>query len=37
MNRGERALARQAFVAYLCEVPNAANADKTRKNISLLR
>lgn len=37
MNRGERALALQAFEAYLREVPNAANADQTRKLIALLR
>lgn len=37
MNRGERALALQAFEAYLREVPNAANADQTRKMIALLR
>ena len=37
MNRGERALALQAFEAYLREVPNASNADQTRKLIALLR
>jgi tetratricopeptide (TPR) repeat protein len=37
MNRGERALARQALEAYLHDAPNAANAVQARKLISILQ
>lgn len=37
MSKGERALALQAFEAYLREVPDAANAAQARKLIGILR
>jgi Flp pilus assembly protein TadD len=37
MNRGERALARQALETYLHNAPNAANAVQARKLISILQ
>ena len=37
MNRGERALARQAFAAYLHDAPDAADAAQARKMIGILQ
>jgi hypothetical protein len=37
MNKGERALALQAFEAYLREAPAAANAAQARQLVGVLR